>query len=1095
MNPTADDAQRGLALTALGDTLFVEASAGTGKTSLLAGRVVMLMADGKPPSSIAAITFTERAAAELRARVEKFTDKLIARSIPDDLAPAFREHPLREDQTSALIKAKPELGDLTAGTIHAFCLSILQNYAVEARVDPGAAVMDEEQTTLAFDLVLDTWLSERLGTNADPIDPIVVMAADHPSRAVEVLRKLARFRRSHPDARPSAAASYGDAVREFANRVDEFRRWLANAHAPADVQADGDQLLELVNLVAPAAAGNLDFAELLRLLHPEHPLLQRNSRLLTVDRPWRDAWDRADPERGVDQSRRAFVMYEECGARFGNIMGAMADTLLTQYFAETTDLMNRFEAYKRSAAVLDFDDILVRTRALLRTNPDVRKAVAARYAFILVDEFQDTDPIQTEILFLIASASGNFDGSDLRPGALFLVGDPKQAIYRFRGADLPTYLRTRDIIRDQFPGNVLKISANFRSETRILDHVNKVFAARLKAQLGDYADLKGTIDDKVGRTRAVARYAYHVRSAKWVFVAREAEASAIARLCTGLVGNVRIRRSDGDIVPAEPGDIALLAPTGTELWRYERALEAHGLPVASQAGKNLYRRQETQDFIALVRTLADCRDTLALGALLRGPLVGLTEAELLDITQSLRAQEPDGVLSLRREPLAIPHYAASEVMGVLHALWRKRRGTTPHALLSEALERLRAIPAIALRTPDQRARGLANINTLLERSRAYDVRGLKQFAVDLSADWEESTSLEEAAADHQGDSIDIVTIHKAKGLEWPIVIPINLVNMSRRTDDFFFRPEDNSVHWTLGDVSSSSLDAAVARARTEIVKERERLLYVACTRALDLLIIPQPSRQRADSWFEFFDLGHNFLDPLPILAPVSPPPAPTPVSVQSASTFAEQARHIVEVSAPIVWLRPSLNDVERETLDRISVDPTEGDDEAATVAIVGIGARRGIVLHRLMEELIVGLIPPSLHALTTGAETLLEHTPDGSGEVLDAAELASTALRTFDDERLKHHRGKLLAEVSLFGARSELSLFSARADAIALDEGGVPIVAFDWKSDVAPSEQTRRVHKGQLAQYLQLINAPRGAIVYMSRGEFRWIRQDGSDAA
>src|SRR5262249_12814797 len=126
---------------------------------------------------------------------------------------------------------------------------------------------------------------------------------------------------------------------------------------------------------------------------------------------------------------------------------------------------------------------------------------------------------------------------------------------------------------------------------------------------------------------------------------RDAEAEAVADICARLIGNVNICNDNGELVPLAPGGIALLAPTGAELWRYERALEARGLPIASQAGKGLFRRQEVQDFVALARLLADARDTLAFGALMRGPLVGLTEEELLDITAALppHAERPNAI--------------------------------------------------------------------------------------------------------------------------------------------------------------------------------------------------------------------------------------------------------------------------------------------------------------------------------------------------------------------------------------------------------------------------------------------------------------------
>ncbi|MBN9360885.1 MULTISPECIES: exodeoxyribonuclease V subunit beta [unclassified Devosia] len=1090
MTPTRDDEERARALRDLMSTLLVEASAGTGKTSLLAGRVVMLLADDKPPSSIAAITFTERAAAELRTRVERFADALIDGAMPDDLLPAFRTSAPSEEQKVRLRERKEQLGELTAGTIHAFCLSILQTYAVEARIDPGAVVMDAEQTDLAFASILDAWLNERLGDNADPNDPIVIMAENDPARAVRVLRELADFRRAHQTARPPPATPYGPAVGDFIEAVAEYRRWMGRAHAPDKAVVDLLALEDLANLLAPARSGKPSFGQLLQMLHPESPLLPArspdfgDSRVLFAYRPRATAWG-ASNATGASLAIEDKAHYERCATLFGQALGALADALLGQYFDETDSLMGRFERYKANAAVLDFDDILIRTRALLSGNAAVRASVADRYRHVLVDEFQDTDPVQTDILFLICGD----DDRALRPGALFLVGDPKQAIYRFRGADLGTYLRTRTTIAEQFPGNVLHIQANFRSEKRILAHVDRVFEGRLSAQLGDYSELEATIEDDT--SLAVVKHSYPTQQTDNASVARQAEAKEIADLCAAIVGNMQVRRSDGTVALAEPGDIALLSPNRTQLWLYERALEDKGLPVASQAGKNLYRRQETQDLVALVRCLADNRDTLALGAVLRGPLVGFTEHELLDATQALRTHEPGAVLRLRKDPLPIADEGLRDVMELLTDLWRRRRGTTPHALLSEALDRLRALPVVASRSPHERSRALANVASLLERARSYHVRGLKQLAIDLTGEWDKSVAFDEAPADHPRDSIDIVTIHKAKGLEWPVVIPINLVSMWRRPSEFFHRADDDTLHWTLGDVASSSLAAAVAADIAKTNREYERLLYVASTRALDLLIIPDPSAPRTDSWFSFLDLGQEALRTFAAPAARPRPEQRSAANSQTASIFADEAAGIADASPNIVWRNPSRLDPEREMLDGlVSLGAADEIVSQPLPVVVGAGARRGVILHRLIEELIARLCAAGMEALIERASALLDEAPDDEGEMPVAEQLAMTAMSVFLNEELDPYRDKLLAEVPLFGTVTSNELISARADAIAIDEGGA-IAAFDWKSDVRPTDETMHQHRIQLAKYLQLIGAPTGAVVYLTSNEFHWIGSDG----
>ena len=268
-----------------------------------------------------------------------------------------------------------------------------------------------------------------------------------------------------------------------------------------------------------------------------------------------------------------------------------------------------------------------------------RSPSGARREFqrILVDEFQDTDPNSggNRLSLRRSLRSRAVVWRRLLPGRLFMVGDPKQAIYRFRGADIATYPQARDAVEHQFPGNVVRVSSNFRSCDAILQYINRCFEAPLGAQETGYvlrstrgpgarASVRrqdnGVLAPRIGRRYPRRRGQHRRRDLHPPHRQREIRGGADRRVLG-------------------PGDIALLAPIGRELWRYERALEDAGLPFSSQAGKNLFRRQEVQDLVALVRALADSRDTLALGALLRGPLVGLTEQELLDIVADLPPEE------------------------------------------------------------------------------------------------------------------------------------------------------------------------------------------------------------------------------------------------------------------------------------------------------------------------------------------------------------------------------------------------------------------------------------------------------------------------
>ena len=300
------------------------------------------------------------------------------------------------------------------------------------------------------------------------------------------------------------------------------------------------------------------------------------------------------------------------------------------------------EVRKRAAAVLDFDDLLLHVRKLVREHEEVRQAIGRRYKSILVDEFQDTDRIQNEILFSIAATadrSERWEDGRLRPwlaisGRRSEAGDLSLPWSRYRGiraiapADQPAARG----------GAIIEVTANFRSQRAIIQHVNSCFEnVFAKASQPRYVALSPTIPDGSYPLPCVSRFTIELHNRGPDLcgdVPRSRSRKSSGYLCTPHWG-LTITRADKTRGLLRAGDIALLSPGHTELWRYERALEQRGLAVSSQAGQTLMRRQETQDILALLRVLADSSDTLAFGALMRGPLVGLSEQELLDITAAI----------------------------------------------------------------------------------------------------------------------------------------------------------------------------------------------------------------------------------------------------------------------------------------------------------------------------------------------------------------------------------------------------------------------------------------------------------------------------
>ncbi|RUV68032.1 DNA helicase UvrD, partial [Mesorhizobium sp. M5C.F.Ca.IN.020.14.1.1] len=518
--------------------------------------------------------------------------------------------------------------------------------------------------------------------------------------------------------------------------------------------------------------------------------------------------------------------------------------------------------------------------------------------------------------------------------------------------------------------------------------------------------------------------------------------------------------------------------------------------IASQAGKGLFRRQEVQDIVALVRVLADGGDTLAFGALMRGPLVGLSEEELLDIIAGLPPlTDRSGAIprfSLATDADDVAHPVARRVLTILQDLRRRARATTPALLLAEAVERLAVRPILSAREGDRSARAAANVEALLERARPYGVKGMKRFARDVSRDWRGGAAYNEGRVDADGDAIEIITIHSAKGLEWSVVIPINTATLLRSREPFVHRADDDTLHWVIGDVVPPELRAALETDDESLMRERERLWYVACTRARELLIVPELAQAEQKSWARVVNLGQDALPELDVsrmtLAPM--PTIADPPNMQTAELFAAERAIIDEAAVPLTWVRPSDYDPDRlEAVETITLDA--GDAPEVDLP-VGAGRVRGLLLHKLMEEVLTGELVEEVGRFARRARELLAELvldPNDSESLPDAGEIAAIAWRTLQLPEIAALRGRLSPEwpvYALLEGSSKPTALAGRIDAIAY-AGDRAEVVVDWKSDVDPSDADIRLHAGQLEDYLRATGASRGALVYMTPGLVRWV--------
>ncbi|HEY2539298.1 MAG TPA: UvrD-helicase domain-containing protein [Stellaceae bacterium] len=1138
-----DAAARRRALLDHDAALLVEAGAGSGKTALMAGRVAMMLEHGIRPRDIVAITFTEAAAAELLERIERFVTCLAAGTVPPDLQCALPVG-LPADQRAAIAAAATALDEITCTTIHGFCQQLIKPYPIEAGIDPGAAIIDPAAADLAYQDLMRAWLSARFGRARDDDalgripqitnlrsedDFFAEILAIAPDQVVALIADAANFLRTKRTARAPQVELDTDNLRRLSRTIIAFTDWYIGCGItePATAECVAD-LAQLRVMLDETLSTPITGRVIARLLLHAPPDCRHGSEVRFKVWQNKGKWHAAACQAGYGKARgeqlsaAAKAAYDRCSDAYESFSANIAAAALSRFVSEFEALRSLYADYKRQAALLDFDDLLHHARDLLVRDPGVRQVLARRYPRVLVDEFQDTDPLQAEILWLLCGEGTQnlpWIARRLRPGSLFLVGDPKQAIYRFRGADVDTYLEAKRALLAQDPDSIIEITANFRSRAPILDFANDRFqpllseaagqpgftplaAARVASPDGHaVACFEIPIDDRHKDTKGRL-------DAELV---REEEALIVAQIVQRLIGNYQIwdKRSQTMRV-CRAGDIALLAPTGASLWRYERALEFRHVPVASQAGKGFFRRQEIQDLIALSRTIADRRDTLGFGAFLRGPLVGLSEEEIADAIAALPARQdgPAPRLHLWTDRTAIAHPLLGRTLEVLQNLARKARRTTPYQIIAEAIEELNIRPILRSRYRLAPERALANVELFLEMARAYDGRGLTAFALAMRHNWEDAEAQVEGRPDAEAESVSIITMHLAKGLEWPVVIPINSPTELYDDTTFLHRRSDDTVHFKLLDQAPPDYELVKTAERDQLRRERVRLWYVAITRACDLLLLPRQSERKGNDWMSIVDLRLDELptfDPRAIVYAPDLPEIEEPHNTQDETTWRNEAAIIVAARRSIVWRSPSRHEMPFDAptppaRDEIFADPAEPTEQLpprnAQVASAVRGSReRGLIVHKLLEEVLTGETPDQAQALETRARALLLQlgTPEAARpeEGPHAPELAATTLRALAISEIAACRASLLPEVTVFSAQTsdDRSVYvGGVADAVAYGETGIIDLVIDWKTDVAPSLFQIGLYREQLHDYLVATGAAEGLLVFVTTGQLVWVR-------
>ena len=815
-----DQSARDRIVDDLGTNLFVEAGAGAGKTSSLVGRIVALVRSGVDIGSIAAITFTEKAAAELRHRVR------------EELVKAG------ETQAAAAVDHAP------IGTLHAFARRLLTDFPIAAGLPPGFAVLDELESHLAFEERWETLLDGLLD------DPAPAGGAVEGGSALIELCLLDNFN-LHRGGRRVATSFHEnwDLVEARVDRTDP-EPWafddrpfllrvaeLCDTPVPPD-DGQGERLVELRALVERGAAAETLGTRLAVVDRLEHRL--RTTKRTGAKKNWTQlSFDPADLERlraaQASLADEAVELLGQVRRRRVRVLGALFGRWVLAGARERAD-----------QGTIEFHDLLVLARRLVASNPTVRAYLHGRYQRILLDEFQDTDPIQLEIAVRLAAVpddpAHDHDWTHLRPapGRLFIVGDPKQSIYRFRRADIAQYLSAAA----QVGADRELLTANFRSSRPVLDWVNGVFEHLIVEEPGAqpaYQRLSPSRRHHLehGSVTVFGLGAHDDLGSKKADEIRRREADDAAdAVATVLVeGWQVVDDHTHELRPCRPGDITILLPARTSLPALELALRDRSVPYRAENSSVAYVTTEIRHLMIALRAAADPTDELALVAALRTPLYGCSDVELYEWKRA------GGRWSIWWEPAddtppELVDHPVGAALQHLGSIARRASRMGPADLLASLVDERRMLD-VALDQPDARD-VWRRVRYVVDQARAWSDaggRGLRRYLAWVRLLASESRNADTILPEHDDDAVRIMTVHAAKGLEFPITV---LSGMTTRP----ITATSNSVVWHDGTwtISSSKspdpifedfkpMDEQMSDA------ERRRLLYVACTRAVDHLVV------------------------------------------------------------------------------------------------------------------------------------------------------------------------------------------------------------------------------------------------------------------
>jgi ATP-dependent helicase/nuclease subunit A len=908
-----DHPSRHRIVTDLTTSLLVEAGAGSGKTHEMARRMAAGIAAGVyQVEHMAAVTFTRKAAAELRGRFQAALEAEAQRlsELPNDLFVAEERRRVHE--------ALGQIERLFSGTIHAFCARLLRERPIEAGVAPGFTELDDVEERLLRE---SSWREFRAQARAAG-DPDLALLNEAGVKAKELDRAFAAVCNYEDvdfpadDVEAPEVESAWASLEAFWGVLQPMLPVPIDPETTCRVQQKSDQFQRGWAFARRGRRTGGRLAELLAVWDATPKVVQK--------------WWSTDKKRAKDLSGAAEALHTEF--RDGVVTPWLSQWRRHLYAPAVRLLTRAREQAQRDRQLrntLSFNDLLMRTADVLRRNEGVRRALQEKFRWIFVDEFQDTDPLQAEIMDLLRSPQG----------ALYVVGDPKQSIYRFRRADIDIYNRVRADIGGPDAANVVSLTTNFRSVPGLCEWANTVFASRFPEVADTYAPAFAPLTPYRG-PEGGAPTLYSLVSDE-----PEDEARVVAEYIRAEVSAGRRSYGDFLLLTRKKGR------DGGRLMPYVRALEALRVPIEVAGAGAFGQSAQVRELSQLLLALADPQDAVVLTGVLRGPLFGLSDPVLYSWRQA------GGYLGLFAEGPA--EHPVAKALAVLRGWHRYTRVLPVGAALERMLDESGYL-ALAATTPDGVEAG--DLLHAIDRVRVAVEGGhsLAEAALALQDVAQESSEIESWPLEPgRPDVVRLMNLHKAKGLEAPVVFlldpkggytpepDIHIVRGDGAARGYLpiFRESDSS--WARSLVAEPpDWEQHAAEEQRYLDAEEERLLYVAATRARDVLVVGRavkPPRNAAWS-----GLGEA-LAGAAALSVVSVGDRRDEGRIDSAAVAGVAARAAAahERTREATWFVNSVTEREKATA---AIDPTIALTASSPARRADAGVAWGTLVHGLLEH-------------------------------------------------------------------------------------------------------------------------------------------------